>query len=81
VKLHTLGKMVPQFAFRPIGRFVHESLPFTPVITIRIISALPHRRNYRISIAETQTCQRALRLFRAYNTIDTTECSECTHFQ
>jgi len=34
-------------------------LPFTPVLAIRIIGALPLGRNYRISIAETRpVCKR-----------------------
>jgi len=58
-----------------------KSLPFTPVLTIRIIRALPLPRNYRVSIVETQTCLQALILFSTYNIVDTTQCSECTHFQ
>ena len=58
---------------------VRKSLLFTPILTIRIIRALPLRRNYRISIAKMQTCLQALRLFSAYNTIGTVPCSECTH--
>jgi len=38
-----------------------NSLPFTPVLTFRIIRVLPLRRSYRISVTETQTCQQALR--------------------
>ena len=51
VKLHTLGKMGTQFAFWSIGNFLHESLPLTPVLTIRIIGGLPLLPNNRISIA------------------------------
>jgi len=59
-----------------------KSLQFTPALTIRIIRALPLRRNYRISLAETQTYLQGLWLFsNAYKTIDTPHCSECTHFQ
>jgi len=38
-----------------------NSLPFIPVLTIRIIRVLPLRRSYRIAIAETQICLQALR--------------------
>ena len=58
-----------------------KSLLFTPVLTIRIKKAFPLRRNYRISIEKTQTCLQALRLFSAYNTIGTAQCSGCSHFQ
>jgi len=35
------------------------------VLTIRLMRALALRRNYRISIAEMQTCLQVLRLFSA----------------
>jgi len=47
-----------------------NSLPFTPVLTIRIIRTLPlPRRLCRVSIAETQTCLQALSLLTAHNTL------------
>jgi len=59
-----------------------KSLPFTPVCTYdQNHKNLPLRHNCRISFAEAQTCLQALSLFSAYNTLDTTQCSECTHFQ
>jgi len=39
------------------------------------------RRHCRISIAGTQTCLLALSLLSSYNTIHSTQCSECMHFQ
>jgi len=42
-------------------------LSFTPVLTTRMIRALP-RRHCRISIAEMQTCPQALSLLCACNT-------------
>ena len=83
VQLHTLGTVGPQFASWSTGNFLHESLSHSllHVLAIRIIRALPLRRNYCISTAETQTCLQALRKFSAYNTIYITQCSECTHFQ
>jgi len=47
-----------------------KSLPFTPVLIIRIIRAIPlPRRLCRVSIAEMQTCLQALSLLTAYNTL------------
>jgi len=62
----SLGTMVPQFANRPIGTFLYpceNHLWFTPVLTTRIMTALPlPRRHCRIFIAETQTCLQVLNL-------------------
>jgi len=82
VKLHTFGKMVPQFAYLSNGSFLYESLTYS-LLYLRSESyrAILLWRNYRISITKTQTCLQALRLFSAYNTIGTARCSECTHFQ
>ena len=71
VKLYTLGKVASQFANWSISSFLRpykSRLPVTPVLTTRIIRALPLRRHCRIFIAETQTCLQALSLLRAYTT-------------
>jgi len=55
-----------------IGSFLHSyvsHLPITPVLTIRIIRALPFRRHCRIYIANKQTCLQVLSLLDAYNTL------------
>ena len=90
VRLHTLGTMVPQFAYWSINSFLHpyeSHLPFTPVVTTTtMIRALP-RCHCRIYIAETQTGLQALSLLGAYNTrneffassLET--CALCKHFQ
>ena len=44
MRLHTLGKTVRQFVCWSIGNVLHpheNHLPFTPVLTTRIITALP----------------------------------------
>ena len=65
-RLQPFGAMVPHFAHWSIGSFLHpyeSNLPFAPVLTTRIIRALPFtRRHCPISIAETQTFLQALRL-------------------
>jgi len=62
-----LGTMLSKFACWSIGSFLHEGFSHSllPVLTIRIIRALPLRRNYRISIAEMQTRLQAPSLFSA----------------
>ena len=70
LRLHTLGTMVPQFAYWSIDSFLHpyqSHLPFTPVLTTRMIRALP-RCPCRIYIADTQTGLQALNLLGTYNT-------------
>ena len=85
VRLYTLGKTVRQFLYCTIGNFLdpYEShLPFTPVLTTRIITALPL---LDVIVAFLSRRRRpvlqALSLLSSYNIIHTTQCSECTHFQ
>jgi len=70
VRLHTLGTMVPQFAYWSTDSILHpyeSHLPFTPVLTTRMIRALP-RCPCRIYIADAQTGLQALNLLGTYNT-------------
>ena len=44
IRLHTLGKTLRQFVYWSIGSCLHpheSHLPFTPVLTTRIVTALP----------------------------------------
>ena len=68
-----------------IGRFLHPyeiHLPFTPVLTTRIITAL---QLLNVIVAFLSRRRRpalqALSLLISYNTIHTTQCSECRNFQ
>jgi len=81
--------VVAQFAYWSIGSFLHpyeSHLPFTPVLTTRMIRALP-RCHCRIYIADTQTVLQALSLLGAYNTRNEFFASSletralCEHFQ
>ena len=81
VRMHTLGKTVRQFVHRSFGSFLHpheSHLPFTPILTTRIITAQCH---CCISIAKRPACLHALSLLISYNTVHTTQCSECTSLQ
>jgi len=85
VRFHTSGTMMPKFAYWSNGSFLHtceSHLPFTPVHTTRIITALPL---FDVNVAflsrrRRPVCKRWAWLV-LYNTIHTTQCSECTHFQ
>jgi len=71
------GATVCNLIHRCLSAPKRKSSPLTPVLTTRIIRALP-RHHCRISVVETQTCLQVFSLLSAYNTIHTTECA---HFQ
>jgi len=79
VRLHTLGTMVPQFAYWSIGNFLHpcESQPHSLLhIGPESKRALPLLgRHCCIYDVEIQTCLQTWSLLSAYNTIYTTQCT------
>ena len=68
------GATVCNLIHRCLSAPKRKSSPLTPVLTTRIIRALP-RHHCRISVVETQTCLQVFSLLSAYNTLQSAHIS------